>query len=450
MVLIFLIALEFALLQESQPQPEGNVTIAEIKTAWAETEAKTTTCRFKWTESRQTGDNEATNHFYKLLLQNSDHLRIEKVHRRNGTIERPSLRNTYVTTYDAKTAKTYAGKGSTYGRKHRTGFVSFQPSGWDNYHVLPILMAVRPINKHFSPISEFEYSVVADPIEIEGRELLELRPAKSDVGFHYIYYVDPLKNFAISRVVKNSSVRKQWQLDLSHRKVDESGCWLPDSWKLTDDSSNLKTVVEKVDGELNTDFADDQFDFEFPAHTLITDRTFADPLVYILCDDGRKLVMSPEERKEGIAYLDYVAAAQSKTNSDQAPVPNWPLPLSEAGVPKKIFETHKAEVSVRFVPKCTHFGVEESGYYISAPAESEIIDQLKASYNLEPVKHTHDFVEGMAKGLPLAFRVERPEDLEWHESGLGDDGNVGSWFVLGINRRSNTLYFFTASWDYAP
>jgi len=156
-------------------------------------------------------------------------------------------------------------------------------------------------------------------------------------------------------------------------------------------------------------------------------------------------------------YLDYVAAAQSKTHSDQDPVPNWPRPLSECFNFPKLSHTHKATVDVRYVPKCIHLnaaneygaGHREGGRYMRAPAEPEIVDQLKTSYyTMKPVKHTHDFVERMVKGLPLAFRVERPEDLEWHAGGHGNGWNLGSFHVLGINRQSNTLYFFTASWDY--
>ena len=172
-------------------------------------------------------------------------------------------------------------------------------------------MAVRPINKQFSPITECEYSVVAKPVEIEGRDLLELRPNPQGANRNtprYIYYVDPSKDFAISRVVKNWDGNKLWQLDLSHRLDDESDCWLPDSWKLNDHSSKLKAVVKNVRTELNTEFAGDQFSFEFPTNTLVTDRTFTDPLVYILREDRRKRIVSSEERRGGIKYLDYLAA----------------------------------------------------------------------------------------------------------------------------------------------
>jgi len=239
---------------------------------------------------------------------------------------------------------------------------------------------------------------------------------------------------------------------VSHRKDDESGCWLPNSWKLNDHSSNLETVVETVQAELNADFDGDSFNMEFPAHTLITDRTFTDPLVYILCDDRQKLIISSEEGREGVKYFDCVAAAQSKTHSDQDPVSNWPIPFSEAHKSRLfMFNTHKAEVNIRYVPKCDHFDVNEPGFYLKSSAESELVNRVKESFLLKPAKHTDDDIKRMISGLPFAFRVQRPKNLEWHVGGYGNaERNLGSIHVLGVDRRSNTLYFFTAEWDYTP
>ena len=320
MTLILLIIFQFALVQDSQPTTESNVTIAEIKTAWAKTESKTKSCRFQWTESRHAGENEATDFMYSVMLQNSEHLRIERMSKQFDSERKQNVTENYVTTFDAKTARSYYGWSAVDNRKYPTGFVSFKPSDWDNYHVLPILMAVRPVNKQFSPINECKYTVVAKPVVINGRELLELRPEKPDDGKkipRYIYYVDPDKDFVITRVAKNLDEQKLWQLDLSHRQHVESGCWLPDSWKLNDYSVNSSAVVKNIKAELNTEFAINQFNFEFPKHTLITDRTFTDPLVYILCEDGRKRIVSSEERNGGIKYLDYVAAARIETRSDR-------------------------------------------------------------------------------------------------------------------------------------
>ena len=69
MVLIFLIALEFALLQESQPQPEGNVTIAEIKTESTIARAFVDECIWELTTKKLTAEKAAMAKYWVSDLQ---------------------------------------------------------------------------------------------------------------------------------------------------------------------------------------------------------------------------------------------------------------------------------------------------------------------------------------------------------------------------------------------
>ncbi|MDB4766160.1 hypothetical protein OAG71_00585 [bacterium] len=286
-------------------------TIAEIKTAWEKTAEATESCRFNWTETRQVGDNTSSSYTYSIFLKNTDHLRLERISKQFDTERNRNITESYVTTFNGNEGRSFYGRDFVDAQLYPTGFASIKHSDWDNYHVLPVLFAVRPVNNQFSPIKNCEYTVAAQTVEVAGRKLLELCPSKLPKESHdvqYVYYVDPKRNFAIGRIVKKLKDRKLWQLDIANSLNETSGCWIPESWELKDESTNLHCVVRDVQVNLDLEFADSQFVFKFPSHTLITDRTFTKPLVYILREDGRKRIIPSEERRNGIHYLDYLAA----------------------------------------------------------------------------------------------------------------------------------------------
>lgn len=312
----------------------GDPSVATIKAAWAETIAKTESCRFHWSETRRNAADEAKSYTYSLFLKNEAHLRVERLSKQFDADRNRNVTETYVTTYDGQIARSFYGSDVVDAKLYPTGFVGFQASDWDNYHVLPILFALRPINGQFSPINEHEYTIADKAVEIGDRKLLELSPKSAESNeAHYIYYVDPARSFTIARVVLKWNNHIAWQLDLSHRLDEVSECWVPKSWELRTEITSgggglggadvetgalrLKSVVEFVEVDSNVEIADEIFAFEFPSQALITDWTFTKPLVYLLCEDGRKRVITSEERKDGINYLDYLAAIRTEKLPDR-------------------------------------------------------------------------------------------------------------------------------------
>lgn len=127
------------------------------------------------------------------------------------------------------------------------------------------------------------------------------------------------------------------------------------------------------------------------------------------------------------------------------------VPLSRApSTLRKILALHDAHVDLRQVPSCKYFNPSEFGYYWRIPATSEIIQSHIRLFYLMLATDKDADVLNMLAGMPPDWPDLKPEGLTWYTQGLGDDGNVGSWHVMGVDRTNEMLYFFVSSWDYAP
>ncbi|MEM7312750.1 MAG: hypothetical protein AAF497_06330, partial [Planctomycetota bacterium] len=147
-----------------------------------------------------------------------------------------------------------------------------------------------------------------------------------------------------------------------------------------------------------------------------------------------------------------VAAAIVVRRINSNHVPNEWIPVSKGPAKLKELLVGREQMhgDLRRVPDCTHFAPGEFGYYWRLPASSKNVAWHIDSYWLKPAKHTDSYVQKMIEGLPWEWRIGPAENLTWYTNGLGDDGNVGSFFILGVDEQNDRLYFFHLSWDYAP
>ena len=294
-------------------------TIADIKSVWQKTQREANSLRCQWSETRHdaSDDNPAT-YVYSLFLKDTDHFRLERSRMQYDESRKRNVTRTYFSTFNGREGRSFYGTDFVDSELYPTGFVSHSHCDWDNFHVLPLLFAFRPLNDQYSPILNAEYQVMDDMVEINNRENFELRPVadKSKQAIPDMrYFVDPTRDFAITRVDNYWNGKLNWRLDISHKNDERTNLWIPKSWQLSVKRPNdSRSVARNVEIDLKIEIADERFVFEFPEHSLITDRTFTKALVYMLKSDGKKRIVTSEERNGGIHYLDYLASIKSSGN----------------------------------------------------------------------------------------------------------------------------------------
>ena len=144
-----------------------------------------------------------------------------------------------------------------------------------------------------------------------GRNLLELVP-QEPVGTKdaaYVYYVDPQRDYCISRLTKHWMGRQLWELDIHYERDLRVNAWLPKSWKFTDPTINEERVVWRVDAHFDDAFANEQFRCEFPFGTLVSNRVEDPGMVYIALRGDGRVVIPIESRRNNMPYLEYLAKA---------------------------------------------------------------------------------------------------------------------------------------------
>lgn len=290
-----------------------DATIDQIKATWSKTMERTKVCRFEWTEVRNESSSASITSLYTLLLRNTDDFRLDRINRHFDRTRGRYITETYTSTWNGKEGRSFFGTDVFDEDVHPTGFQMNKSSDWDTIQVLPLLLAVRPLNAHFSPIATRAYCVSPEVFERNGRTLMELVPQKP-VGTKdaaYVYFVDPKRDFCISRITKHWMGQQLWELDIHHERDLRVKAWLPKSWKFTDPTMNEERVVSRADSYFDDALANEQFLFVFPFGTLVSNRVEDSGVVYIALDGEGREVIPKESRRNKIPYLEYLSKALS-------------------------------------------------------------------------------------------------------------------------------------------
>ena len=280
---------------------------------------KLTHFRCQWIEIRHdTSNKDPATYVYSLFLKDTDHFRLERSNKRYDESRKRNVTKTYFSTFNGHEGRSFFGADVVDHQLYPAGFLSYSHCDWDNFHVLPLLFAFRPLNAQYSPILNAEYQVMDRVVEINGRDNFELRQVADKSKTKTLdmrYFVDPKRDFAITRVVKYWNGNLIWQLDISYENDSRTNLWIPKSWQLSVKRPyESRSSAKNVEIDLEIEIPDEQFVFQFPEHSLITDRTFTKALVYMLRSDGKKRIVTSEERSGGIHYLDYLASIKSNGN----------------------------------------------------------------------------------------------------------------------------------------
>ncbi len=316
MIFLVLVAMSISVANGCVIQPTGKPSIANIKLVWQKTQQKADSLRCQWTEIRHDVFNDKpTTYVYSLFLKNNDHFRFERINKQYDQSRKRNVTKTYYSTFNGREGRSFFGTDVVDHELYPAGFVSYSHSDWDNFHVLPLLFAFRPLNRQYSPILNAKYQIMNDMVEINDRKNFELRPVNQDSKKpipEMWYFVDPERDYAITRVVQNWNGKTIWQLDISHNKDERTNLWIPKSWKLSVKRPNSShSNAQNVEIDLDIEIADEQFVFQFPEYSFIADRTFTTALHYILGPDRKKQIITSQERSGGIRYLDYLATVKS-------------------------------------------------------------------------------------------------------------------------------------------
>ena len=255
--------------------------------------------------------------FVLMQFKDKDHLTLVFPNRRFDQSRNRYVTEAYTSTWNGTEERSFFGRDVFDEDLHPTGFQSHHSLDWDTYQVLPLLLAVRPLNAHFSPILTRAYSVSSEVTERDGRILLELAP-QGPIGTQdpaYVYFVDPQRDFCISRIAKHWMGQKLWELDISYERDLRVNAWLPQSWKLADQSMKEERIVSRVDAYFGDALANEQFRFEFPFGTLVSNRIEEPSVVYIALREDGRCVIPRESRRNSIPYLEYLTKARSSEHN---------------------------------------------------------------------------------------------------------------------------------------
>jgi hypothetical protein len=245
---------------------------------------------------------------YRLLLMGDYFLRCE----RRGPDWDPTVgelvEREYINSFDGGAAKSfYGGNGSVVGT-FPAGFIYVEQSDWDNRHLLPLLFTFRPFNDRFAPVLTHSYTLDSTPVVVGTRTCVCIRPS-ADVQPQYEYFVDLERECAITRCVKRFAGAISWQMDIDHTLIDGVG-WSPTSWRsvLFGADGNITESAEVDDARLaaSPELNESAFQFEFPADTLVTDRSGPKPRVFVHRGDGTERLVTSAERRGGIKYQRYL------------------------------------------------------------------------------------------------------------------------------------------------
>ncbi|MCI0640016.1 MAG: hypothetical protein L0Y72_07685 [Gemmataceae bacterium] len=166
----------------------------------------------------------------------------------------------------------------------------------------------------FKVIDLSKYELDSQPQKLNDTDCLVLK-AKKDSGSATTFYLDPGMEFAVVRWTEgsNGQITTKGDIDYFH---DKTYGWIPKEWRRVNmhDGKMNTSVSSRIDSwEIGRDNSL-EFDLQFPANSLIHDRTITreKKVSYILRPDGTKRLITKEESTATYEELKNSESGQAK------------------------------------------------------------------------------------------------------------------------------------------
>ncbi len=141
-------------------------------------------------------------------------------------------------------------------------------------HFLPLAIDLRPFSPIFEVIEKRKdrLTVTQQRELINGRESLLVIEEHDGNGAYYSIWVDPERDFVVTRLLFTVRGSVGAQYDLNDFKQIE-GIWVPMGWTVEfrnpDGSNSISQAATVTKAEVNQNVDEEIFQFEFPAGTLV-------------------------------------------------------------------------------------------------------------------------------------------------------------------------------------
>lgn len=317
---------------------EEPVTAEQIFRVWQNRQDKIKTATFEWTNQRTTAagtmnfpgqgpaalkplpETDVTN-VIKCIVRFDDK---RMYYSTEGPLWVPAegrfIPRLYVSSFDGNQAKAFYGRSAE--KHHPLGFVSEDQENQDasGLKVYPILMAYRPLNPDLGAFKVSEWHVRDTNAIADGQACIVLEKA-SDRRKEAIW-VDPKREFSVVRQETHVGGKPADQLTVSYAQ-DPVWHWVPKTWNVTVIDPRTGKVVRAAVArvtkyDFNRDYSPQDFDFEFPVGTYLTDyrdhsTDYRDHSEYIVLANGGRRLITAAEKVRGATYDDFL-----RTESGQA------------------------------------------------------------------------------------------------------------------------------------
>jgi hypothetical protein len=302
----------------------------QVFSFWREREKRVETASFQWTETRtipkgtvlftrkiagqSTGLKRDVTHDLAYILRLD---RQRMYHSTDGprwlSSEARFVSRKYVSVYnDGNSNRAFYGESD--GKVHPIGFVAAgkKSQDWDNDHIAPVLMAYRPFHPEIGRFRGTGWKLLEEPGIVQGgvcKILERIAGERKDQ-----VWVDPEREFVISRLLQYMSGALVFQLDMSYEK--DANSWYPTRWTsmvfLGGRVSQSSAAIVKRHS-LNLPLTTEDFAFEFPVGTEVVDRSRKESrLHYIIREDGEKRIITEEEQRRNTKYPDWLQTASGQ------------------------------------------------------------------------------------------------------------------------------------------
>jgi hypothetical protein len=208
------------------------------------------------------------------LLIDGQKVRFENNRPRWLIPERCLLRRSSVGYYNGSIAKDFYPKGkSVEGQAEGQIYSGAKLWGVNDPVLSPLSLTFRPFTRHLSEKWLEEMKPSGTSLLIEGASCVEY-VTKYAGGTHF-YWLDPSKEYVLRRLRKEYKNWPSAQYDISYGQHSIIG-WAPTSWMCnvygSDGRLLVSTKVEVLEMRVNEPVSPDQFEFDYPPGTIVTDN----------------------------------------------------------------------------------------------------------------------------------------------------------------------------------
>ncbi len=193
-----------------------------------------------------------------------------------------------VAAFDGKLLKTLFERGGP-GKEHPCGTIEAKERHFDvgSVFLLPLLMTFRASHPHMRPLDIGHGALTGKRVPIEGRVCYEALFRHSDIAEMEYVWVDPSRDFVISRYVVTHDGKLTCQVNIRYAEDAQAG-WIPADWDIAtqfpDGRFRMSARAKVVQYEINPSIPADQFDIDFPRGARMTN--FVTGEKYIIKADG--------------------------------------------------------------------------------------------------------------------------------------------------------------------